>query len=485
MSASKAMLARVGILVGTVGLLVATRSPIVAAPPVESQPPADAAGAAASRPAFPKLVAANPADAALASELVAQLGSDDPQERDRAQEGLLALGLPAEAALRKVLEGEESPEAKLRAADVLRALASPGRATFVTLRLDRAPLSEALAALSAQSGIPFRVASRGHASPDAPPGEVPAHLTVSVDATRRPFWEVLAEVCAQAGLRPDAVNRDGGFLLLAWPGGHLAKWSAKWTHVHGAAVVVAVSASGHGQLDYARAGSAAPGSAGIDCFLHVEPRLRLVRIRTVDAVQAIDAQGRELDMPANHIDPGATGHAFAKFTPTFYTFADSTLLKVLRGTARVEVESAGQTLTVDRLDRVKEGLRVLGDARLRVGEFRADGADVWKLRVTVYRDGRSDADFQALQARLLSASPKLRLADGRRLVGWHRIVPPYGPPPPKGQEGQELEFTFPADRPAPADVKDVAGDAPQLVWEAPTRVEEIAVPFEFKDVPLP
>jgi hypothetical protein len=161
----------------------------------KDKPPAKAEEPAAPKP--------TPEQQKRINQLIVQLAADGFDEREQAQKELEKIGPAALESLRKATK---NPDAEIvrRAADLvarLEELLKSGQQLApkkVHLKLDDAPVAEAVAALSKQSGYPIQV------------GGDKAKLAarkVTLDTGEVSFWEAFDKLCQKAGLVEPA--RDG------------------------------------------------------------------------------------------------------------------------------------------------------------------------------------------------------------------------------------------------------------------------------------
>ncbi|HLF92535.1 MAG TPA: hypothetical protein VJB14_03685 [Planctomycetota bacterium] len=135
------------------------------------------------------ILLAPPQDPSKPEQLIQQLDSDSPDERDAAEKALLAAGEEVEPLLKKAAE-EGKPEVRARCQDLLKqiALARKRRAFWahtrpLTLTFDDLPLKEALAQLSKASGHTVT------------PGDVDPALRVTARIEDATFLRAVEAVC--------------------------------------------------------------------------------------------------------------------------------------------------------------------------------------------------------------------------------------------------------------------------------------------------
>lgn len=153
-------------------------------------------------PSAPALPTSTPTEAKI-KLLVEQLSSNDARKREDAAKELDSIGMPALEALRKATKSEDAEVARLAKGLVGKLetklanqrLLEP---TWVELKLKDATVSDAVAELAKQSGVPISVA-----------GLTKERLVrkITLDTGKVPFWTALDKLCEVAQIREtDAVG---------------------------------------------------------------------------------------------------------------------------------------------------------------------------------------------------------------------------------------------------------------------------------------
>src|SRR5207244_914638 len=133
------------------------------------------------------------------SELIEKLGSPIFTERAKAAEALIALGKPAEEAVRQATQGPDA-ERRRRAEDVLKEIenrllvARLLGPTRLRLALNDVPLREALNYLASIGGGQAFVF-------DFDPSDPQIRQTVTLDSGETTFWEAFDQLCRSTGLK--------------------------------------------------------------------------------------------------------------------------------------------------------------------------------------------------------------------------------------------------------------------------------------------
>jgi hypothetical protein len=153
----------------------------------------------------------------------------------------------------------------------------------------------------------------------------------------------------------------------------------------------------------------------------------------------------------------------------------------LRASTTVLVETRAAVLDVP-LATARDTTHTVGGVRVAVRNV--DGG---RAELSIFRDGRTDAEWYAL---------RLQLTAGRaRLVGEQEQVVARGQGAADADESPDnqrldLRVRFAREvgdgRPSRDGKRASAGSAAvRLVWEFPVAARELVVPFEFRDLPIP
>lgn len=400
-------------------------------------------------------------DHAVIDALVEQLGSDTWQQRQAAQDQLVALGAAATGRLRAHLEAAQDPEIRGALETVLADLwlhEVTGQ-TLVTLQLHDAAPREAFTELMRQARAPLRV--------------LPATLWdsrqvgITIDRAGEPFWEVCRELAQRTGITVRDQRAPGE---LVFSSGSPDRLFGPTVH-SGPFMIVAASADQRATLDY---GGQRPGTQTLSITLRVfaEPKLRIFG-RTPGAVveEAIDENGHSMLAP----DPSAaTGlsavgsQAFPLVVRLAPVSPGGKSIARLKGHFEVAAQLRSATLEVENLADARNLATSVGHHRVMI-TTEAKSPVEHEVRLSVFRDGSYERYWdRALDGR----SVELYDADGK-LLSANRTM---------SRSGQQAETRF---RVKLAATNEGLGPPARLVWTVPVEMREMTVPFEFRDLPLP
>ena len=235
-------------------------------------------------------------DAAAAKAFARDLASPDFQAREQASAKLLAAGERALPAVRELLAGPPlAPEVKRRLEVVAERLAlerliSPRR---VTLKLENAPLKDALDELTRQTGYTFRTTDTG--GPDVPAGK-----KISVACKDTPFLKALDLLCDDNDLAHFNREATGAIMVNAQ-----ATFDPVKTYA-GPFRVTVTSASRSAQLQVAGRERRQPivrepDRVMLQFTVESEPKNPMLGLHSVHAVSKVDERGHRDVLPL--LDP--------------------------------------------------------------------------------------------------------------------------------------------------------------------------------------
>jgi hypothetical protein len=443
-------------------------------PGATDPPPATPAQQPARQPA--------PEAEAEARGVAAGLADDDWMRRQQAEDALVAMGEAARAAIHDLLARADDAEVRARLESALGRIAADRLTgpSYVTLRLKDATPGAAFTELSRQGFTDLKP------YPDDlwDRGNWPA---VTVELERQPFWAAAQALSAKAGVG-----------LQAWEGGlrlvHGAGQLSGPSVVHGPFLVVATHVTRSQTIVLGSADGPPPPARpaivrgrnnefGVHLLIVPEPKLSVVRAASAVRLEvAVDDQGNDLAPPrkvGGHTY--ANGHAGVWNVYARLNYPDAnpgTRIARLAGAATFAVQTRSERIEIADPLNVNDAFRVLAGSRVTFHRMARRG-DNYELTASLSPDGVGGGGggggaggastlFQSMQTRL-----RLLNAAGEPLE--RRGFNSQG-------NGREMRFTIHFARGAGA----AGPDAPaRLVWDVPTETQDLHVPFEFTDLPLP
>ncbi len=412
---------------------------------------------------------ASDSDAPTIEKSIEQLGSKDFVERSHAFRQLRMYGFDALPALRKATDHPDA-EVRHRVNELLliQKMASYVEPTHVTLNLENQPLAVVLCEIENQTGNKIAI-----------DGETVAESSrrYTYAMKRVPFWEALETVRRDAG-------RMGPVIPLA------GKVELKKGHKRSALVSFsgpfrfeAIRLQDFGQIDFATledVGSSPRGDHRLlfTFTIQAEPRLRLLRIGPPNVEEALDADGKPLEVCGDADVPELKGRN--QPDPSGETLeirlrrsADQCgPLKALRGTVHVCVLMEPRPVVVT------------DDVQAAVGTTARMGKDTVEIcSAGLQADGKYHVELEIVdtsrKSKLTDWLTRLHIEDS----SGHRYEPisqttTESASDPEGKCESRVKMTYAVDE----DSK--LGPPTTLIIDDWTVID-YPVAFEFKNVPLP
>jgi hypothetical protein len=450
----------------TVALLVQVHSPSSHAQPARTP----------ARPNEDK----TPASDERIKSLIATLSDEDFRQRIKAQNELISIGGPAEPQLLERLKQNPDAETRTLIESILKSIAQARHygPTLVTLQLNEASTQQAFAALAEQSRVSL-----------APGAEtlLDTKQRIDVDFNRTPMWEALLKLCAQSGVAFNSIDSDGRIVLELLPSnGNVAAPPAATAgqflvtiHHIETNVSKSVAFAGKRPLN-ARQNQFNNPPCRLFFFAWGEPRLKPIRwfIDSVD--ECVTDTGHDMRNPTA-LAPfrRATSGGVNDPNETMFTLAapDEKAKRIARLaiTARFALEKRMQKLEIPNPVGIKDATHRIGDGfRLVIKDVNKVTDGRYAYNLAIYRDNRSQADWDLMQS--LLNRYRCRLLDA---------------------QGNELQMTGGGGGSGPNELTQnntvttdgrngvATGEPAKLVWEFPEEVEQVIVRLVFRDVPLP
>lgn len=430
----------------------------------------------ATRPA--SAIQAGPSPAEIAA-LITRLA--DPAHADDAKQKLIAAGELARPQVEKLADRKLADEI-LSAIDTHRVT----HGTRVSMKVTDTSLEEVLRQLSRFAGVPIRLNSRavfGNRGNNAPPERY------TLEYNDVPFWTVLRDICEKAAVGPynDGQNRRGLTLAPANFGGNLLLNSPSYSS--GPALCLMTNLSRRTQIQFG------PGQQPNYTFnatmtVMVEPKIRIGSWNAIPTLEeAVDDKGNNL-LPKDKSQPSrqSTSAVYrqtqnqAGYTITLDYPADNpgTRIARLRGKATMNVITRSEEIEIGDLGKQQTRTASNG-ARIVVRSVKPQSQNEnnrqWTVQVSYYRDG---SDMQRFAD--MVQGPCLRLVDaaGNDL----RYQPSTRTDANENEASQTLTFFRYNRIEGNGNDTDVTEPA-KLIWEVPIDSQELSIPFEFTDLPMP
>lgn len=487
---------------GFLALGAASSPEPTAIPARHARPAAAPVAEATEAPASELAPVPSPEVIARIEALVRELGDENWIRRQRAMDELIAIGEDARPRLAALLRETTDEEIRTRVEAALQQMneARLMGTSLVTLHAEDQPAAAVFAELARQAYARFRFAPADLWEKRPMP-----RVTVHVD--RQPFWAVMKDLCAQAGVEPIGGNPSARELILgvpAAPAGAAAligatssataaaalsagrrHWGTAPTAISGPFLVAATHVTRTHYLDLQPAG-AVRRDCRITMSVFPEPKLRVLQgSMSVRITEAADEKGNSLAPPTPFSDYLATRtdwvwSVYASLQPQP---DGGNRIARLKGSARFVLQTGSERAEFGDVLEARNAVRTAGGRRMALNEVRPEGTGRYRVSLTLYRTGLSGpAEFGWIGS---YNNLDVRLVDAEG----HALVKEQTTPQSSTTEAVVLNITFrrpTVEAPPGAKVEGPpVGEPAKLVWEVPTEMREVIVPFEFADLPLP
>ena len=438
------------------------------------------AGALAQQPTTRPVT--QPAAAQIGS-LINQLGDENFRTRQAAEDKLVDIGDAAKPFLTKLLSETKDPEVRSRAESALREISrkSPTEPTLVSLHLKNAPMNLAVGELSRQVGIEINV---------WPPGNFGNNQkNISIDVDRQPFWEVVRQACAQSEWGPEHYGNGRNSVLTLTPNG--GNWGKRPATMQGQFMVMAANVQRHETLDF---GDPNNPSRQYSLYVHVcaDPKMRIVRANTnLEVSRAVDEKGNSLVVKQD----GYMGYNSNNQNPWFWELQAPLQLRPdigkklveFKGVAKFSAQTKTERWELDNPLKIKDAQKKLQNDTITVTvksvaaipnntgiEVQVGITIKSKVGFNIFGRGGPEQQNPLTDYNVLQQIIKVVDAKGRQFQ-WG------GGGGGGGGTSWDYSLNF---QPRDANGQQT-GEPAKVIWELPLEVKEIAVPVEFKDLPLP
>ena len=364
--------------------------------------------------------------------------------------------------------------------------------TLVSLNVNDGVADAVFAELSKQSNyplVPFDERAWGNA--------LLPRVTVSLE--NAPFWKAMREVCAITGVTLySSGSGDRHIMLMPVRQGRQPNSMKCPAVFSGPFMLVAASIQRSSYVDLS-VPDKPNRNAGLTLVGYAEPKIKVVRtFYSAEVDEAVDekgnsllgpqAQGQRTVMAYGRVGTGS-GLTWQMYVGLQTPPGTGEKIAKLRGKAKVSIQTKSEVLEIPDILKAEDVTKTVAGYTITFKKLTKTNDTLYSADIVLSREGGLDQQ----QISELMTSPSARLIDeqsGQEYAGmtggWGggniRVV--VNNPGVRGgadaQGGkQEIKLQFYARN-------RIAGAEPtKLVWEFTTEAQELAIPFEFTDLPLP
>jgi hypothetical protein len=412
--------------------------------------------------------------------LIQQLGSDSAEDRDSAQKQLVDLGESVKPALKKAADDSDDPEIRSRAAAALAEMKDLDHngVSLITLHLKDAPVDDVTNAIGLQAHVQFQDFGN--------PGARAAgkQLTVTVDADRKPFWDVMTDLCTQLNVCPN-VDMSGKNIIRLFSSPR--NWMVQSPHQIVGPYWIGVSSIYRTRTIDMLGAPQVDDQFMIRLMVLPEPKIAVTQMSEFVVKRATDDAGNSL-MPKvgpanlNHVLRNARQLNHNVETRLTYPDQPGKKIAVLDGEITMMLAEDIHQFQMDDVLGTPKTTDPLTGCKVDATVTR-QGTEMFRVNIQCTREGLPDDQWAAMLNHMNDIT--LEDADGHALTGYQTSLA-------MATGTTETNFTATAlfSRNSLAAlgagrqlVK--TGDPKKLTWNVATSVKPIVVPVSFKDLPMP
>jgi hypothetical protein len=347
----------------------------------------------------------------------------------------------------------------------------PDRATvagLMTLHLDSMHPRDVIAEITRKTGISIAIWPENLYEQNRGPGN-PLPTSVTINADQQPFWSVMDDLCGSAGLRPQQMGQGNTITLQE---NRLGLFGARPKSMGPQATILVSSIQRNHSISFDSANPQVQRSCGISLGAYIDPRLHVMRYQSPPQVDtADDENGKSVlnasDQHPNWSDPNCTWQLPDLFAALDYDPQVSHKLAVLKGSIKVTIAAEIERMEIPDLQSAGGTDKTVAGRQLVISEVTAQDKSM-QIKFALYRHDLSDEQWQQMSRSVFRAI-QFQTAEGKAVgVGGGG-----------GGGDKKLEYTV------SANWSDDADKPVKLVWDIPTRTEDVDLPFEFHDLTLP
>jgi hypothetical protein len=342
-------------------------------------------------------------------------------------------------------------------------------ATSITMKVQAAPAMTALAELSKQSGYEIRPYDARQTARGP---------SVSVEAVAQPFWAVLREICAKGNL--NLYNNGGDTdrrIQIApsnWGGQGMMKASAS---IKGPFMCTLSNLERINNVDMSKPGEVSR-SISVQMNVFVEPKVHATQVSYQPVVdEAVDENGNSM-VPEHRGDEHSSMQSgrgiswYASLTLPYPKSNPGHRIAKLSGHIGATLQLQSEPMEIDDPLNAAETTKSIGGRHFTFKSLKKEG-DRYMLEIVFYRDGRDQQEF----SQAFNESPSIKLTDAKGRA--YRFYNSGG-----NGDGETITRRFTLQKRS-RDAADAPGEPVKLVIEVPTATQNVPIPFELIDLPMP
>ncbi len=294
--------------------------------------------------------------------------------------------------------------------------------------------------------------------------------SIDVDIDQATFWSALDAICSAGGLFPQPMGNNSSISLQEANG--RTAFGKRPQSIGPMSTVLVDSLQRNHTIALDADNPQVQRSCGAQISAYVDPRLRMLKLQNQPVVDQADDENGKSILVAPTGQPGEQD-AYCRwlaqnlFVPLDYDPQVSHKLATLKGSIKVTVAAEVDKIEFADMDNAKGTEKEVGGVKVVCQEINSTD-NSFEMKVNIIRTDLSKENFRTLYGRIFQEG-KFITADGKRL----QVSGGGGGGEDRLDYSLQCNFQNSDDKPV------------KMVWEITTRTEEVDLPFEFHDLPLP
>jgi hypothetical protein len=267
------------------------------------------------------------------------------------------------------------------------------------------------------------------------------------------------------------ITGQGENITLQFMGGNYLPFSKRPSSVNPNSTIVIESIQRSNSVTFQADPPLENHTCGISLSAYIDPRIHPLSQHGATVETAVDESGKSLAVQQNragiNYGPAVMWKIDNIFVPLDYDPQVSHKLVDFKGSIQVSVASASDKLEIDDLQNPKDTQQTLAGMSVLMHDIKVEGNNI-SVKITLRQD---DMDKQSW-----GQIPQTIFHDVKFLTADGKVLSTGGG---GGGGGNKLEYNM-------SSTGSSDGDKPvKMVFEVPTQIEQIDLPFEFHDLQLP
>jgi hypothetical protein len=344
--------------------------------------------------------------------------------------------------------------------------------TPITLKVESVHPKEVLEELAKQIGVPVTVQPENVWTANY--GTNGPATSVTLDIDNKPFWAAMEEICAQTNLFPQNMGNSDA-VTLQWRGSQpQGLFGKKPLSASEMGTVFITSAQRSHTISFDADDPKPTRTCGVSIDAYIDPRLRVSNYSTTPNIEkAEDENGQSILPPSEGQGQSGSNQVYnpwqlgSLFIPLDYDPEKSHKLSTLKGSIKMTAAGAVEKVSLEDFANANGKSEEVAGRTITFSEVKAEDKS-FSVKVTIHRESMTDAEWNSQFTNLIRGM-KIETSSGKRIqLGG-------------GGGGSDKEATYTLS----ASWGEEDNKPVKLLWEIPTKFQDLELPFEFKDLTLP